>query len=111
SYPGLVRAGARAARCYDLELTEALLLGAEGRWGEPRSLAAGWARLTGAPAPPDPPPRAAAPPGAGQGELFDLAPPAAAGFDPLQALIRVYADQQARIDAVPQPARFRLLVA
>ncbi|OLE26930.1 MAG: bifunctional 3'-5' exonuclease/DNA polymerase [Actinobacteria bacterium 13_1_20CM_3_71_11] len=110
-YPHLLRAGIRVERCYDLELTEALLLGAEGRWGQPRSLAAGRARLAGAPVPPDPPPRAAVPPGNGQGELFDLGPPAAAGFDPLQALIRVYADQQARIDTVPHPARFRLLVA
>src|SRR4051794_1964221 len=44
-YPGLPR----VERCHDLELTEALLLGYDGRWGEPRSLAAAWARLTGAP--------------------------------------------------------------
>ncbi|MEH1170055.1 bifunctional 3'-5' exonuclease/DNA polymerase, partial [Micromonospora sp. CPCC 205539] len=62
-YPALLRAGVRVERCHDLELTEALLLGHAGRWGEPRSLAAAWARLTGAPVPPDPPPRPAAPPG------------------------------------------------
>ncbi|GAA0902862.1 hypothetical protein GCM10009558_092750 [Virgisporangium aurantiacum] len=39
-YPGLLRAGLRLDRCHDLELTEALLLGVEGRWGEPRGLAA-----------------------------------------------------------------------
>src|SRR5439155_11471117 len=55
-YPALLRAGVRVERCHDLELTEALLLGHEGRWGEPRSLAAAWARRSGAPVPPDPPP-------------------------------------------------------
>jgi DNA polymerase family A len=111
-YPHLLRTGVRVERCYDLELTEALLLGAEGRWGEPRALPAAWARLTGAPVPPDPPPRAAVPPGDGQGTLFDPEPaPAAAGFDPLTAILRVYADQQSRIDATPQPARLRLLAA
>ncbi|HEY9475910.1 MAG TPA: bifunctional 3'-5' exonuclease/DNA polymerase, partial [Mycobacteriales bacterium] len=44
-YPRLLRAGVRVSRCHDLALTEALLLGHEGRWGEPRSLAAAWARL------------------------------------------------------------------
>jgi DNA polymerase-1 len=109
-YPRLVRAGSRAGRCHDLELTEALLLGAEGRWGEPRGLPAAWARLVGGPVPPDPPPRAAVPPGDGQGALFDPEP-AASPFDGLDALIQVYEAQQARIDATPDPARFRLLVA
>jgi DNA polymerase-1 len=112
-YPRLVRAGARVARCHDLELTEGLLLGYEGRWGQPRGLAAVWARLTGTPVPPDPPPRPAIPPGDGQGALFDPAPapPAAAGFDPLTALIRGYGQQQARIAATADPARLRFLVA
>jgi DNA polymerase-1 len=131
-YPRLLRAGVRVARCHDLELTEALLLGYQGRWGEPRALGAIWARLTGGPVPDDPPPRAAVPPGDGQGTLFDPdpAPPATPGFDPLQALIRGYVDQLARIEAIgrPDPAglgvlgdagtepadrarRFRLLVA
>ncbi|MEU4642749.1 bifunctional 3'-5' exonuclease/DNA polymerase, partial [Micromonospora sp. NPDC023814] len=47
-YPALLRAGVRVERCHDVELTEALLLGHAGRWGEPRALAAAWARLTGA---------------------------------------------------------------
>jgi DNA polymerase-1 len=113
SYPRLLRAGVRVERCHDLELTEALLLGYEGRWGEPRSLAAAWARLSGTPVPPDPPPRAAVPPGDLQGALFepDPPPPAAAGVDPLTALIEVYAQQQVRIDATAHPGRFRLLVA
>ncbi|MGC4814525.1 bifunctional 3'-5' exonuclease/DNA polymerase [Micromonospora sp. DT228] len=108
-YPPLLRAGVRVDRCHDVELTEALLLGQAGRWGEPRSLAAAWARLTGASVPPDPPPRAVAPPGHGQGALFDTLPgPSGPGID---ALIRVYADQLARIAATEHPGRFRLLVA
>ncbi|MFG1917964.1 bifunctional 3'-5' exonuclease/DNA polymerase [Micromonospora sp. NPDC048898] len=108
-YPPLLRAGVRVDRCHDVELTEALLLGQAGRWGEPRALAAAWARLTGASVPPDPPPRAAAPPGHGQGALFDTLPgPSGPGID---ALIQVYADQLARIAATEHPGRFRLLVA
>ncbi|WP_433386351.1 bifunctional 3'-5' exonuclease/DNA polymerase [Micromonospora sp. KLBMP9576] len=108
-YPTLLHAGVRVERCHDVELTEALLLGHAGRWGEPRSLAAAWARLTGAPVPADPPPRPAAPPGHGQGALFD-APPGPPGPG-LEALTRVYADQLARIAATGHPGRFRLLVA
>jgi DNA polymerase-1 len=113
TYPGLLRAGARVDRCHDVELTEALLLGHAGRWGEPRSLAAAYARLIGSPVPADPPPRPAAPPGDGQGALFEAAPPppAAAGADPLEALCGVYADQRARIERTENPGRFRLLVA
>ncbi|MFF4875545.1 bifunctional 3'-5' exonuclease/DNA polymerase [Micromonospora sp. NPDC000668] len=108
-YPALLRAGVRVERCHDVELTEALLLGHAGRWGEPRSFAAAWARLSGAPVPPDPPPRPAAPPGHGQGALFDALPgPAGPGID---ALIQVYADQLARIADTEHPGRFRLLVA
>ncbi|WDZ84095.1 bifunctional 3'-5' exonuclease/DNA polymerase [Micromonospora cathayae] len=108
-YPALLRAGVRVERCHDVELTEALLLGYAGRWGEPRSLAAAWARLTGAPVPADPPPRPAAPPGDGQGALFD-APPGPPGPG-IEALTRVYADQLARIAGTAHPGRFRLLVA
>ncbi|GGM59063.1 DNA polymerase I [Micromonospora sonchi] len=108
-YPALLRAGVRVERCHDVELTEALLLGHAGRWGEPRALAAAWGRLTGATVPPDPPPRVAAPPGAGQAALFDAEPgPAGPG---ITALTRVYADQLDRIAATDEPGRFRLLVA
>ncbi|WP_431977397.1 bifunctional 3'-5' exonuclease/DNA polymerase [Micromonospora haikouensis] len=108
-YPALLRAGVRLDRCHDVELTESLLLGHAGRWGEPRSPAAAWARLTGAPVPPDPPPRAAEPPGHGQGALFDTLPgPPGPG---VEALTRVYADQLDRIAATAHPGRFRLLVA
>ncbi|GAA4683300.1 DNA polymerase I [Phytohabitans rumicis] len=108
SYPPLLRTGERVERCHDVELTEALLLGHAGRWGEPRSLAAAHARLTGAPVPPDPPPRAAEPPGDGQAALFDAAPPAA---DDPDILAQVYADQCARVARTEHPGRFRLLVA
>jgi DNA polymerase-1 len=111
-HPGLLRAGAGVERCHDLELTEALLLGYEGRWGQPRSVAAAYARLTGAPVPPDPPPQAAAPPGDAQGALFDPLPvPSATLADPLGALLRVYADQRARLDRAESPGRLRMLVA
>ncbi|MEU5724889.1 bifunctional 3'-5' exonuclease/DNA polymerase [Micromonospora sp. NPDC047738] len=108
-YPALLRAGVRLDRCHDVELTESLLLGYAGRWGEPRSLAAAWARLTGAPVPPDPAPRPAEPPGHGQGALFD--PPSGPPGPGIEALTRVYADQLDRIAATAQPGRFRLLVA
>ncbi|WP_432828269.1 bifunctional 3'-5' exonuclease/DNA polymerase [Dactylosporangium sp. CA-092794] len=98
-YPRLVRSGVRLDRCHDLELAEALLLGAEGAWGQPRTVAAASARLAGRPVPPDPPPRVAEPPGLSQESLFDA-------FDapavPLQELIDVYAVQRARIDALPE---------
>ncbi len=50
-YPRLLRQGVRIGRCHDLELTEALLLGYDGRWGEPRGLAALWARRAGSAGP------------------------------------------------------------
>ncbi|MEU4236356.1 bifunctional 3'-5' exonuclease/DNA polymerase [Actinoplanes sp. NPDC026619] len=112
-YPVLLRAGVRVDRCHDLELTEALLLGAAGRWGAPRALAAARARLHGLPVPADTPRLAAEPPGFAQGALFETtsAPPASAGFDVLEAVWQVYADQQSRIATTEHPGRFRLLVA
>ncbi|HZB49532.1 MAG TPA: bifunctional 3'-5' exonuclease/DNA polymerase, partial [Mycobacteriales bacterium] len=44
-YPDLLAAGVPVDRCVDLALTEGILLGTAGRWGEPRSLGAAWARL------------------------------------------------------------------
>ncbi|SCG67361.1 DNA polymerase-1 [Micromonospora siamensis] len=108
-YPALLRAGIRLDRCHDVELTEALLLGHAGRWGEPRSLAAAWARLSGAPVPADPPPRQPEPPGHAQGALFDT--PSGPPGPGITALTRVYADQLTRIAATEHPGRFRLLVA
>jgi hypothetical protein len=55
-YPRLLDAGVVLRRCVDLTLTEGLLLGHDGRWGESRSLGAAWARLAGLPVPEDPSP-------------------------------------------------------
>ena len=101
----------RVARCHDLELTEGLLLGYDGRWGEPRALGALWARSHQLPVPADPAAFDAAPPGQGQEALFDDLPPVTSAFDPLEATTRGYADQLTRIAAVGQPGRFRLLTA
>ncbi|MGX1505128.1 UNVERIFIED_CONTAM: DNA polymerase-1 [Streptomyces graminofaciens] len=104
-YPRLLAAGVRVERCYDIEGAELLLLGHEGRLGEPRSAAAAWARLRNAPVPPDPPARAAEP--GSQSSLFEPQPVAV----PLEALLEVYADQQRRHLAAEHPGRMRLLTA
>ncbi|MFI5671774.1 bifunctional 3'-5' exonuclease/DNA polymerase [Streptomyces sp. NPDC051704] len=110
-YPRLLAAGARVDRCHDIEDTELLLLAHEGRSGEPRSAAAAWARLTGAPVPPDPPARAAAPSAQTQAQdsLFDPRP--ASAPLPLDALVAVYRDQAKRTAATAHPDRMRLLTA
>ncbi|MFI7175912.1 MULTISPECIES: bifunctional 3'-5' exonuclease/DNA polymerase [Streptomyces] len=105
-YPRLLAAGATVERCHDIEAAELLLLAHEGRFGEPRSAAAAWARLTGAPVPPDPPQRAADP--RAQDSLFDPRPTTPV---PLDALIAVHADQAKRQGATAHPDRMRLLVA
>ncbi|GGV55054.1 DNA polymerase I [Streptomyces longisporoflavus] len=105
-YPTLLAAGIRVSRCYDIEDAELLLLGHEGRLGEPRSAAAAWARLHNAPVPNDPPPRAAAP--GAQDSLFEPSPVTSLPFD---ALLEVYADQQRRHAAAEHPGRMRLLTA
>ncbi|MGY0233100.1 bifunctional 3'-5' exonuclease/DNA polymerase [Longispora urticae] len=103
-YPKLLAAGVRVTACHDAALTEALLSGHDGRWGEPRALRAAWARLTGGPVPKDPPPRERD----AQPTLFDpFDDGMPAGVDALDALTAVHAAQVARI---PDPA-FRLLVA
>ncbi|MEV7688279.1 bifunctional 3'-5' exonuclease/DNA polymerase [Streptomyces bungoensis] len=104
-YPRLLATGVRVARCYDVEDAETLLLGHEGRYGEPRSAAAALARLRGGPVPPDPP-QGPADPGA-QSPLFE---PAAARL-PLHDLLAVYADQQRRHERTARPDRMRLLTA
>jgi DNA polymerase-1 len=107
-YPAVLAAGGRVARCYDLGLTEAILLGCAERWGEPRSLAAGWARLHGLPVPDDPPP----PSREQQPALFEPEPPRLPGdADPLLAMTALYADQQRRAATVQHPGRLRLLLA
>ncbi|WP_156727403.1 bifunctional 3'-5' exonuclease/DNA polymerase [Streptomyces apocyni] len=104
-YPRLLAAGVRVERCYDIEDAELLLLGHEGRLGEPRSAAAAWARLHHRPVPPDPPQRAAAP--GAQSSLFEPGPVQL----PLDGLLEVYADQLRRYEATAHPDRMRLLTA
>ncbi|RPK63106.1 DNA polymerase I, thermostable [Streptomyces sp. ADI96-02] len=103
-YPRLLAAGVRVERCYDIECAESLLLGHEGRLGEPRSAAAALARLDNTAVPPDPPARPAEP--GAQSSLFD--PPSGTGV-PLDGLLRVYAGQLRRHDAAEHPDRMRLL--
>jgi DNA polymerase I len=93
-YPELLAAGVRVERCHDLVLTEGILLAAGGRWGEPRSFPAAWARLEGRPVPDD----AARATRAGQPALFDhdlLGLPG--GADLLAGVVAVHADQQRRL--------------
>ncbi|MEU5980001.1 bifunctional 3'-5' exonuclease/DNA polymerase [Streptomyces sp. NPDC047315] len=105
TYPRLLAAGVRVERCYDVEAAEALLLGHEGRLGEPRSAAAALARLRRQPVPPDPPQRAAEP--GAQSSLFEPEPVAV----PLESLLEVYGEQQRRHGAAEHPGRMRLLTA
>ncbi|GAB2862069.1 bifunctional 3'-5' exonuclease/DNA polymerase [Actinoallomurus bryophytorum] len=95
-YPRLLRAGVRLARCHDLELAETLLLNHAGRYGEPRSLRAAHARLSGLAVPDD------VAPGDGPPTLFDDRP-----ADDIDAVVAVHADQQRRA----AEAGVRLLVA
>jgi DNA polymerase-1 len=107
-YPRLLAAGLRVDRCWDLALTEAVLLGTEGRWGEPRSLAAAWARAAGLPPPDDVPARDRE----AQPALFE--PGAAAlpgGASPLDAALAVHAAQLRRTAAAEAVDRLRLLLA
>ncbi|MGW5634054.1 bifunctional 3'-5' exonuclease/DNA polymerase [Streptomyces sp. NPDC003832] len=104
-YPRLLATGVRVERCYDIEDAETLLLGHEGRYGEPRSAAAALARLRGGPVPPDPPQRSAEP--GAQDSLFE---PRAEHL-PLADLLAVYAEQQRRHDKAEHPERMRLLTA
>ncbi|WP_328439278.1 bifunctional 3'-5' exonuclease/DNA polymerase [Streptomyces sp. NBC_00444] len=104
-YPRLLATGVRVERCYDIEDAETLLLGHEGRSGEPRSAAAALARLRRGPVPPDPPQRSAEP--GAQSPLFE---PQSVHV-PLADLIEVYAEQQRRHDKTAHPGRMRLLTA
>ncbi|WP_314224923.1 bifunctional 3'-5' exonuclease/DNA polymerase [Streptomyces zaehneri] len=106
-YPRLLATGVRVERCYDVEDAETLLLGHEGRSGEPRSAAAALARLRGGPVPPDPPQRSAAP--GAQSSLFEAQDTSVRL--PLEDLLTVYAEQQRRHELAEHPARMRLLTA
>ncbi|MGI5470072.1 bifunctional 3'-5' exonuclease/DNA polymerase [Streptomyces sp. CA-132043] len=109
SYRKLLAAGVRVERCYDVEASEALLIGhEEGQSGQPRSLAAAWARLRGLPVPEDPPVRSADT----QPSLFEAGPvPLPPGTDEFSALLEVYAGQLARTEKTERPERMRLLLA
>jgi DNA polymerase-1 len=110
-YPLLLRAGVRVERSYDVTLTEGLLLGREGGYGQPAHLAAAAARVRGLPVPPLPRAAATGP----QPSLFDLPDEPGAGLAEAAAiladLIAVDASQRARIGADEHPGRFGLLVA
>ncbi|GAA4069985.1 bifunctional 3'-5' exonuclease/DNA polymerase [Nonomuraea soli] len=97
AYTPLVRDGVRVSRCHDLALTEGLLLAAEGRYGAARSAKAAHARLHGLPEPHEN--------DAGADTLFPAEPLG------VSAIEEVLADQLARIERLPEPGRFRLLVA
>lgn len=116
AYPPLLRAGVRVARCLDLVLTEALLLGRDGSFDLPRGLGASWARLrhlavpdsAGSPAAA----HRAADGGAGtQPALFEPERALPGGADPLTAVVELTVDYLARIAAAPRAGDFHLLVA
>ncbi len=100
SYRRLLEAGVSLSRAHDVELTEGLLVGADGRFGEPHGLAAAVARLAGRRPDPDPSPAEDGPPG-----LFDDGP----RTDELADVVAVHAAQQRRLGA--GPAGMRMLVA
>ncbi|MFE1842220.1 bifunctional 3'-5' exonuclease/DNA polymerase [Streptomyces sp. NPDC059515] len=104
-YPLLLATGVRVERCHDIEVAETLLLGHEGRYGEPRSAAAALARLRGGPVPPDPPQRSAE-----RGAQSSLFEPHGVHV-PLPDLLAVHAGQLRRAGATAHPNRMRLLVA
>ncbi|MBM7088631.1 bifunctional 3'-5' exonuclease/DNA polymerase [Streptomyces sp. S12] len=104
-YPLLLATGVRVERCHDIEVAETLLLGHEGRYGEPRSAAAALARLRGGPVPPDPPQRSAE-----RGAQSSLFEPHGVHV-PLPDLLAVHAGQLRRAGATAHPDRMRLLVA
>lgn len=108
-YRPLLAAGVRVERCYDVQAAEALLIGhEEGQSGQPRSLAAAWARLHNLPVPSDAPARAAET----QPSLFESGPvPLPLGTDEFEALLEVYAGQLARTAKTEHPERMRLLLA
>ncbi|MFH8407940.1 bifunctional 3'-5' exonuclease/DNA polymerase [Streptomyces sp. NPDC018019] len=109
TYRKLLAAGVRVERCYDVEAAEALLIGhEEGQSGQPRSLAAAWARRHGLPVPDDPPVRGAET----QPSLFEPGPvPLPPGVDEFTALLEVYAGQLERTERAEHPGRMRLLIA
>ena len=100
-YPRLLRAGIRVERCHDIALTEALLLALVGSFGQPRSLAAAWARLRGLPVPEDPKPAGPEEQTAlfGPGLFATATGEAPDSLQELEMLVAVHADQLRRIAA------------
>ena len=110
-YPGLLRAGARADRAHDLGLTEAILLAADGRWGEPRLFPAAWARLQACPFPTTPPDRSGHP-GRPAGPVRPRPARPARPGRAARGLVAVHADQQRRLaGGTPRGGGLGLLVA
>ncbi|WP_328806507.1 bifunctional 3'-5' exonuclease/DNA polymerase [Streptacidiphilus fuscans] len=106
----------RLGRCHDAKLVEPLLLAHEGRYGEPRSLGAAWARLQGLPVPEDLRLGLAEAESDAHAQDALFAPDRSRlgpGVDPLTALVAVHAEQQRRLAALPEPTRrgLRLLSA
>ena len=107
-YPALLAAGARVERGHDAALVEYWLLNYAGQHGQPRGLAAAYARTRGLPVPKDPPPARVD----SQPALFEPEPEALpGGAEPLDALVAVYLSQQERMRAGEHPERLRLLAA
>ncbi|MPY84119.1 MAG: bifunctional 3'-5' exonuclease/DNA polymerase [Actinophytocola sp.] len=111
AYPVLLRAGVRLRRCHDLALTEGLLLASQARHGEPRGLAAAYARARGLP-PPDAAPDDDTTDTTGQAALFHpRGTGLPEGVTAAEAAEDVLAEQHRAIQQHPVPERFRLLVA
>jgi len=119
-YPRLLRAGTRVSTCHDAALVETLLLSRDGRFNDPRSVAAAWARIHGLPVPEDPRPQDPqhASLGGEQQSLFGTSSllessqhPDSEPVDPLDQLVAVHADQLRRLGEDPHPARIGLLAA
>ncbi|MEU8797546.1 bifunctional 3'-5' exonuclease/DNA polymerase [Spirillospora sp. NPDC048819] len=103
-YPRLLDAGVRVGRCHDLELVESLLLGHAGRYGEPRSVRAAWARLRGEPVPADRPPHEES----AQVSLFGDVDEGEEFADDIEQVVAVHAEQQrtiAGLNATPSGTR------
>ena len=90
-YTPLLTAGFSPLRCHDVTLTERILLGREGRHGQPSAAAAVHARANGLPVPLDP----ASDIAVKHPTLFESAPPSS--VDPLITLVAAYRDQITRI--------------
>jgi DNA polymerase-1 len=106
-YPVLLAMGVRVRRCHDIALTERILLGRLGRFGEPCRSAAVLARALDRPVPDDPAPREPQPVNrpAEQPSLFDTDQERPAPTLGPDDLVAAYLDQQRRVaDCAAGPA-------